>query len=498
MRWNIICAGSAGHGSNFASKIISQGIVDNGYYVFASREYESRIRGGHNYNIITFSDEPISSNSVDIDILIALDDLSENAHKNQLKNGAIVIKEQKNNIKAIGQTFKILGFDFLVLDNILKKLTNYNENVKEAKLEYDLEIRSLKLPKLQISKEITLLNGSDGIAYGAVQSGLDFYYSYPMTPATGLLFSLDRDEKKSKYVTIQLESEIAVVNAAIGSAIAGAKSMVGTSGGGFDLMTEALSLAGGAQIPLVMYLAQRSGPSTGAPTRTGQEDLNMARHSGHGEIIRLIVAPGDPTEAAEKTSEIFYLTQKYELPGIILSDKHLAESLYSSTNKVKIIESKKRIKWPARYNSYIADDRKIANDSMENMNNVAEKRKEKFNKLLNEIDTLVPFEIYGKKNSKNAIIGWGSTKGAILDATAELDCQFIQLLYLEPFSKKIKTEIEKAENIIIVENNSTSMLSSLITEKTGILINEKNKILKYDGRPFMYESLKSEIKKRLK
>ena len=186
------------------------------------------------------------------------------------------------------------------------------------------------------------------------------------------------------------------------------------------------------------------------------------------------------------------------MPGIILSDKHLAESLYSSTNKVKIIESKKRIKWPARYNSYIADDRKIANDSMENMNNVAEKRKEKFNKLLNEIDTLVPFEIYGKKNSKNAIIGWGSTKGAILDATAELDCQFIQLLYLEPFSKKIKTEIEKAENIIIVENNSTSMLSSLITEKTGILINEKNKILKYDGRPFMYESLKSEIKKRLK
>ena len=301
MRWNIICAGSAGHGSNFASKIISQGIVDNGYYVFASREYESRIRGGHNYNIITFSDEPISSNSVDIDILIALDDLSENAHKNQLKNGAIVIKEQKNNIKAIGQTFKILGFDFLVLDNILKKLTNYNENVKEAKLEYDLEIRSLKLPKLQISKEITLLNGSDGIAYGAIQSGLDFYYSYPMTPATGLLFSLDRDEKKSKYVTIQLESEIAVVNAAIGSAIAGAKSMVGTSGGGFDLMTEALSLAGGAQIPLVMYLAQRSGPSTGAPTRTGQEDLNMARHSGHGEIIRLIVGPGGPDEEAEKT-----------------------------------------------------------------------------------------------------------------------------------------------------------------------------------------------------
>jgi len=498
MKWTIICGGSAGQGPNFVSNLIARGLIESGFYVFTSREYESQIRGGHNYNIITFSDKPVFSNCLDVDILIALDDLSIKNHRKELKKESFIIKADRYNASAAGGAFKLLGIDLSILDSELKKLHNYNENFNEAKKGYENEKRFLNLPKLKKNENINLISGSKGVALGAVESGLDFYYAYPMTPATGLLFELSKTGEKNKYVTIQLESEIAVVNAAIGSAITGAKSMIGTSGGGFDLMTEALSLAGGIQAPLVMYLAQRPGPSTGVPTYTAQADLNMARHAGHGEFLRVVAAPGDPNEAAEKTSELFCLTQKYQIPGILLSDKHLADSFYSLIEKPNLIKSEKSIKWPNRVTSYEADENKIANTDPENIINSVDKRHEKYKKLCDEIEKLTPYKIYGKRDSKNIILGWGSTKGAIIDSIEGLDCKYFQIIYLEPISNKIKFELEKAKNIIIVENNKTSMLSSLITEKTGVLIKEENKILKYDGRPFYFEFLQKEIKKRLK
>lgn len=497
MRYTILCGGPAGQGPNFVANIISKGLMENGFYVFSSREYESRIRGGHNYNLITFSDSPLYSNSVKIDILIALDNVSEEVHKDNIKKDALIIKEEKSNVFAAGSVFKILGIELSILDSELKNHSNYSENVAEAKRGYLAESRSLKMLKLKKRKGVYLWTGNDGISFGASCSGLDFYYAYPMTPATGVLFKLAKGESSLGYVTVQLENEIAVVNAAIGSAIAGKKAMLGTSGGGFDLMTEALSLAGSAEVPLVMYLAQRPGPATGAATYTAQGDLNMARHSGHGEFVRVLAAPGDPKECAALTSELFYLSQKYQTPAIILGDKHLAESIYCLTEKPNIKKSQVTIKWPARFTGYEADERKISNSSAKNIIRSVQKRKEKYLKLGKEIDSMRAYSIYGKKESKNLVIGWGSTKGAILDCIKELDCKFIQIIYLEPFSKKIKKELEKAKNLIIVENNATSQLSSLIAEKTGIFIEEKNKILKYDGRPFLYETLLAEIKKRL-
>lgn len=498
MRYTILCGGPAGQGPNFVANIISKGLAENGFYVFSSREYESRIRGGHNYNLITFSNEPLYSNSTQIDILLALDDVSEAVHKSILKKNALIIKDEKSNVFVAGSAFKVLGIDFSILDLELKNHSNYNENIVEAKKGYFAENRALNLPKLKKIKGIYIWTGNDGISFGASRSGLDLYYAYPMTPATGVLFKLAKEEPSSKYVTVQLENEIAVVNAAIGSAIAGKKSMLGTSGGGFDLMTEALSLAGGAGVPLVMYIAQRPGPATGAATYTAQGDLNMARHAGHGEFVRVVSAPGNPKECASIASQLFYLSQKYQIPAIILSDKHLADSSYCLTEKPSIKKSQVKIKWPARFTSYEADERKVANSSAKSIINSVQKRKEKYLKLEKEIGSIGAYAIYGKKDSKNLVIGWGSTKGAILDSIKNIDCKFIQIIYIEPFSSKIKEELKKAKNLIIVENNATSLLSSLIAEKTGIFIEEKNKILKYDGRPFLYEALASEIKKRLR
>lgn len=499
MRWNIICGGPAGQGPNFLANLITQGLIEKGFFVFTAREYESRIRGGHNYNTITFSDEELYSNSDEVDLLVALDELSEINHKKEMKKSSFVVKSGKSNAYDAGASFKVLGIEIEILDTLLKKMANYEENFAEAKKGYEEEKRVMKLPAMKKAKDIYLMNGNEGVEKGAEESGLDFYYAYPMTPATGVLFELVKNENKDKkYITVQLEGEVAVINAAIGGAATGAKTMIGTSGGGFDLMTEGLSLAGGAGIPLVIYMAQRVGPATGSATHVSQGDLNIARHSGHGEFPRIVVSPGDPKESIEKTSELFYLTQKYQLPGIVLSDKHVADSFYTLNEKAKITKSKNSVKWPARFSSYETDSNKITDASSENIIKSVNSRIEKFEKLSGEVEGLESYKVYGKANSKNIVIGWGGTKGAIIDSIRGLDCKFIQVLYLEPFSSKIKKEIEKGKNIILVECNASAQLGSLIAEKTGILIENKNKILKYDGRPFLFENLRNEIKRRLK
>ena len=467
MKCNILCGGQAGQGPNVLANIIVEGLIKKGFYVFCSREYESRIRGGHNFNLITFSEKPIESNSSEIDILISIDENTEKIHTDKLKPNSIILKGALNNISYAGRVFRIFNLDINILDSYLKKLKNYEGNIKEAKKGYEDEKRKINLPEIGKSKMIYSMNGSESIAIGAINSEIEFYYGYPMTPSTGVLSELSQKQKTNKHITIELESEIAVINAAIGSALTGSKVMVGTSGGGFDLMTEALSLTGMAEVPMVIYLAQRPGPSTGLATLTAQSDLNAARHAGHGEFSRIIIAPGNAKEAIEKTSEIFYFTQKYKVPGIILSDKHLAESIYCFSEEPKIKKSEKSINWPERFNSYESDENKISTENSEIIKRAVQKRVEKGIEIAKEIEKFETFKIYGNKNSKNLILAWGSTKGAILDSIAELDCKFLQILYLEPLSTQVKLEIEKAKNVIVVENNATSQLSSLIAEKTG-------------------------------
>jgi 2-oxoglutarate ferredoxin oxidoreductase subunit alpha len=275
----------------------------------------------------------------------------------------------------------------------------------------------------------------------------------------------------------------------------GAKTMIGTSGGGFDLMTEGLSLAGIADIPLVVYLASRPGPSTGVATYTGQGDLELARHAGHGEFVRMVLAPGDAEECQEITSQAFYFSQKFGIPIIVLSDKHLAESIYTTKNKPNIIRSKKSTSL-IRHNSYEKDEFGCATEDAEKIIKSVDKRLKKQKEVEKEAEKFEGFKVFGK-NSKNVIVSWGSPKGAILDAIKSLNCKFIQILYLEPFSTKIKKELE-GKNIILIENNATGPLAKLIAEKTGIFIEDKNKILRYDGRPFLSDELNKEIKKRLK
>ena len=518
MRLNILFGGEAGQEPNALTQLLGEALVKQGYYVFYSRDYQSLIRGGHNFNVLTFSDEPVYSNDSKIDVLVALDEKTKKIHSKELKKNSTILDGKHENMYFAGRLFKIFCMEFKWLDERLKNLgKKYNENLKEAKQGYDEEKKEHCNIFPRKDHKGNFMNGSQGIAEGAINSGLDVYYAYPMTPATPLLGELAKEQIEKNILVLELESEISVINSAIGSAITGAKAMVGTSGGGFDLMTEALSATGMAEVPLIIYLAQRHGPGTGVPTYTSQGDLNIARHSGHGEFQRVVLAPGDPKECQELISQAFYFSQKFKIPVIVVGDKHLAESAYTLIEKPKITKSEKTISL-IRFNTYEKDEKGSATENSEIIKKNFERRLEKQEEIKKEAKKFEQYKIYGNRNSKNIVVSWGSTKGAILDAIApcsletrdglkksskgviidtikNLDCEFLQILYIEPFPE-IKKELE-GKNIILIENNSTALLGNLIAEKTGIFIDNKNKILRYDGRPFLRDELREEIRRRM-
>ena len=486
MRYNILFGGKAGQGPNIIAQLLGEALTEHGYYTFCSREYASVIRGGHNYNILTISEKPINSNDTEMDIIVALDDKTIEIHKDKLKKQGILLKDSKDNMYYLGKLFKILGLEFDLLETHIKKLHNFESNLESSKQGYNEEKTILKLKKEK--GKAKFISGSNSTAIGSIKSGLDIYYAYPMTPATPLLFELAPKQAEHKFITLELENEISVIIATIGSAITGAKAMCGTSGGGFALMTEGISLAGQAEVPVVIYLAQRPGPATGMPTFTAQGDLHFARHAGHGEFAKFIVAPGDAFEAQELISQCFYFSQKYKIPSIFISDKHLSESFYSMENNPVITKSIKSVSLK-RFNSYEHDEHGNVIEDSESVIKTFDARLKKIKDIETESKKFTAYKTYGK--GKNIILGWGSTKGAILDAIDGKDYKFIQILFLEPFPKEILKELEQANKVIVVENNSTSQLSELIAEKTGFIV--KNKILKYDGMPFYCNELKEKL-----
>jgi 2-oxoglutarate ferredoxin oxidoreductase subunit alpha len=493
MRYNILVGGEAGQGPNILTQIIGEALVKSGNYAFYSRDYQSLIRGGHNFNVLTFSDEQVYSNDSKIDILVCLDSKTEEMHKKDLKEGGIILKDSKENMYYAGRIFKLLCLDFSLLEESLKKLDKkFDENFQNAKKGYEEETKNLcKIRK--VDQKNYFMNGNTGIANGALNSDIQIYYAYPMTPATPILSELAPIEGVK---VVELENEIAVVNAAMGSSAFGKNVMVGTSGGGFDLMGEGLSMAGVAEIPIVVYLSQRPGPGTGVATYTSQGDLSLALNFGHGEFPRVVVAPGDPKEAQELTNQAFYLSQKFKIPSVVLGDKHLAESFYTLDEESSIIKVVNNT-LPKRYNSYEKDSFGSATEDAGIIKSNVERRLKKYKEIKEEMKKLPRFSLYGEPNSKNLVVSWGSPKGAIIDAIKELDVEFIHIKYLEPFSEIIKENLID-KNLIFVENSSTGKIAEVISSKTGIQIEEGNKILRYDGRPFFADELREEIKKRLK
>src|SRR5699024_5705731 len=236
---------------------------------------------------------------------------------------------------------KYFGLSLEIGEDVIKSVFNEkvaDVNIKALKEGYEMvETKH----QLEISKdENVLINGNDAIGLGAVTAGCKFYCGYPMTPSSGILTYISSKADEMNIVVDQVEDEVAALNMALGASYTGVRSMTASSGGGFSLMVEALSLAGIIETPVVLANVQRPGPATGLPTRTEQADLRFLIHAGHGEFPRMIMALRDPEDAFYQTVRAFNIAEKYQIPVLLLSDQYMADSMVTSKpfdfNKVKI------------------------------------------------------------------------------------------------------------------------------------------------------------------
>jgi len=540
----ILLGGEAGKGSSKTSAVLGKTLTRMGYYVFNYRDYPSLIRGGHNFNVLKISDKPVYSHDNSFDIIVAFDQITIDLHEKNLKGDGFIIADNRlkgknvvavdiesmiknlnapevfgNNI-LLGALFKSLGLPMSSLAKTLQEEFPKKAGMVESavKAGYNSVEKKTEMPEAEGNGKY-FISGNEAVGSGAIAAGLDIYFAYPMTPATPVLHFLASKQKEYDIIVVQPENEIAVVNASLGANYAGATTMVGTSGGGFALMVEALSLQGMSEVPLVVYLASRPAPSTGVPTYSEQGDLKFAVNAGHGEFPRVVVAPGDAKEAFYRTMEAIYLANKYRSLSIVLADKHLGESNYSfddfSAPSVKpgrfLMDFKGDYKSYkitkagvtsravpgqgafVRATSYEHDEYGYTREDAEWRIRMTDKRLAKIGQLENEIKNLDPVSVYGRGD--NLIIGWGSTKGAIIDALGGLDgYRFMQVSYIVPFpASEVKREIEKSRNVVLVENSATGMLGDIIAEQTGKMIEKK--VLKYDARPFTAQDVINGVEK---
>jgi 2-oxoglutarate ferredoxin oxidoreductase subunit alpha len=343
-----------------------------------------------------------------------------------------------------------------------------------------------------------------------------------MSPSTGVLTFLAKHAKTFDIVAEQAEDEIAAINMGIGAWYAGARAMVTTSGGGFALMTEGVSLAGMLESPMVIHLAQRPGPATGLPTRTEQGDLELALYAGHGEFPRIIFAPGKIEDAISLTQRAFNLADKYQVPVFILTDQYFIDSYYNTVapdlSKLKI--EKHIVRTEKDYHRYELTesgisprgvpgfgDGLVAVDSDEHDTEghitedldlrirMVDKRLKK-GTLMKEDN--IPPELTGAQNYKNLVVCSGSTQNIVQEAMKKLGRDDVSLLHFKqvyPLPDETTEYLQEAEKIIIVENNATSQFAKLIKLQTGIDI--QHKILKYSGLSFSVEELAEELKEAI-
>ena len=376
-----------------------------------------------------------------------------------------------------------------------------------------------------------LLTGNEAVSLGAIKAGCKFYAAYPMTPASSILHFMAAQERNFSLVVKHSEDEIAAINMTIGAGFAGVRAMTATSGGGFSLMSEALGLAAMTETPIVVVVSQRPGPSTGLPTRTEQGDLKFVLHASQGDFPRFVIAPGDVEECFHKTIEAFNLAEKYQCPAILILDKYLSESHKTAeefeASGVKIdrglllsdeeiektgefkryeftetgisprtIPSQKGGVFTATGNEhdetgYLSEEKTVRTRMMD-------KRFRKFKQAEREIPEP---KLFGPKDAEVTMIAWGSTKGPIKEAMKLLDhdgirANFLQIIYINPFPANTVSRIIRAsKRTVIVENNKTAHLASLIREKTGKEI--EHKILKYDGRQFFPTEIHQRVKEAL-
>lgn len=548
---SVLIGGKAGFGIDKSGNILGRLLSQLGYRIYIYRDYPSLIRGGHTFSIIRASNHRIAAHSNQIDFVLALNQETLGLHRNKLKKDCLfiydsgqvkldsgsscgtglplaeILKEENapeimRNTCIIGAFCKAAGIKWEVLEGVFKKefSRELELNLKVAKRGFDAAKPLINIEQLT-QKPLPLLTGAQALALGLVKGGLKTYIAYPMTPASPVLHYLADIAGEFSLKVIHPESEIGVMLMAVGFAYTGNKVAVGTSGGGFCLMAEGLSFAAMSETPVVILMGQRPGPSTGLPTYSSQTDLHFVLNAGQGEFSRVLVAPGDAEEAYYWSAIALNMSWKYQMPSIILFDKNLSEGVFNfDIDSIADIKEEPPLSWDRsspykRYlntesgvspfafvpdkdaiikaNSYEHDESGITIEDAQTTVLMQDKRLRKEKYLAEELESYEMVKVHGNKDSKAAILCWGSNKGVCVEAAQELGLKVIQPIVLSPFPlKQFQKALLGVEKIISVEDNATGQLARLV-KYYGFKADEK--ILKYDGRPFCLEELKERLEK---
>ncbi|WP_292517362.1 2-oxoacid:acceptor oxidoreductase subunit alpha [Methanoculleus sp.] len=544
--YSVLIGGKAGEGINTAGLSIAALFSRLGYRTYMYFDYPSLIRGGHNFAIIRASERAIGAHRTPVDVLLAFDQNSIENHRQRIHDGTTVIydssqavrgegsglhldtilKEEKaprivGNSAMLGALARTAGIGRDVLEDVLRATVpakHLEANLRVAGRGYDAVENVFTVEPLD-TPALPVLTGNEITGLGLVHGGLESYVAYPMTPTSNLLHYLAERAEDLAIKVLHPENEIGVILMALGLAYAGEKAAVGTSGGGFCLMTEGLSLAGMSEIPVTIVMGQRPGPSTGLPTYTAQTDLHFVLNAGQGEFPRLVVAPGDLDEAYAWSATALMLSWKYQVPSIILTDKTLAEGAFSfDIDAVAPHPDREPLLWDGsgeyrRYalteggvsplafpgregavvkvNSYVHDEAGITTEAVDETKRLREKMLRKDESLSAELSTYPVVRTYGARDAGRTIVCWGSEKWACIEAAEVFGARVVQPLVLAPFPARTwKEAMIGAGKVACVENNATGQLARLLRQQG---FDPGRPVLKYDGRPFAVDELEARL-----
>lgn len=533
--FSILVGGKAGDGIDRAGVIITNLLNRLGYHQYVYREYPSVIRGGHTFSIIRASSDKIACHRDTVDIVLGMNRETVETHLKRLRPGGALLYDTdalgdeapaapadvtvqavplgdilaaetappitRNSIM-VGALAKAIGLDWGIVTDVFKR--NFPQALKKnlavARRGYDAASAVFPAPDLG-RPGLPVLTGNEALGLGMLRAGLDAYIAYPMTPTSSILHFLARVGPAFGLKVVHPESEIGVILMALGTSYTGDKVAVGTSGGGFCLMTEGFTFAAMAELPVLVVLGMRPGPSTGLPTYSSQTELWFALNAGQGEFTRLVVAPGDAEESFYWAQIALNMVNKYRLPGILLTDKNTGEGTYSFD--VSLLPAIERYDAPRRdwskvykINSYEHDENGITTEDPFVTNNAQNKRLAKAGPLADDLAVHEQVRVYGDKKARTAVVCWGSNKGVCVEVAETLGWRVVQPIVLAPFpTGQFRRAMAGVQHSIVVENNATGQLRSLL-KLHGFPTDDT--VLKYDGRAFSLEELTTALTKTLK
>ncbi len=533
MEFNILIGGEGGQGAFSVELELTEILTKLNYHFFATKHYMSRIRGGHNFHMIRIADHPVHALSGGKwEMVAALDDETEALHKPDLREGGIFLSRAMT--KEVGEESKklfgeIRSANTVMVGIVLAVIGVTPERMAEAtepgKVEYlkkgsDFAVQWGIAGAFPVSRAALCLvkfDGNQALAFGALLGGCRFMAGYPMTPGTSILHYFSDAAQDLPVHFEQAEDEISAINMALGASYAGLRSMVATSGGGFALMQEGVSLAGITETPIVVAVAQRPGPATGLPTRTEQGDLNFLLYAGHGEFPRVLFAPGSIVETIELARKAFDLADRYQIPVFLLTDQYFADSVQVTEEEEIPLEviSREYPLFDATYKRYrLTEDGispltfpglsdalvRLDSDEHDEEGRITEDpdmRKRMMDKRLKKMGLLEQEAVlptfYGAGDAAAVVLCWGSNRLIVKEAAERLNADGLSVCVLHfgqvyPLTPAMISPYHlEAKKRICVENNATGQFAGLLKRELGIAVDQS--VLKYDGDCFTVEEL---------